>query len=430
MNVLPNWYWSSTTETTNIGVAFNVNMSASVIGGSTKSVGRTSMWPVRTGIVKGTVELPKIGQLVSYAIGDDGSRQQGVIWPNQRFTDNGDGTVKDNLTGLIWLKDAGCFPRSNWPNSFSVTNNLASGSCGLSDNSVAGSWRLPNRKELISLLDRSQNFPALPQGHPFSNVQEGRYWSSSTLAPNTVGAWIIDISKSFVDVGTKSSPGSSPEFIWPIRRVLSPALASIEPNSGITGQIVNITLTGENFTSSMSINVSGTGINISDVNMVSTTSATAIFNIDSTSTPGTRTVSVSNEAGSSNTVDFTVLTPVIAAFSADPTIGTFPLTVNFTDQSTGAINRWSWDFGDGSVDTQKNPVHIYNSAGIFTVSLTVAGDGGTDTETKTEFITVIVPVIIATPNPTSTPTPIPTITLTPIPTSTAIPIPTPTRTPV
>ena len=53
--------------------------------------------------------LPKTGQTTSYAAGDDGALQKGVAWPNPRFTDNGNGTVTDNLTGLIWLKNANCF---------------------------------------------------------------------------------------------------------------------------------------------------------------------------------------------------------------------------------------------------------------------------------------------------------------------------------
>ena len=53
--------------------------------------------------------VPKSGQTSSNATGDDGDLQRGVAWPDPRFTDNGDGTVTDNLTGLIWLKNANCF---------------------------------------------------------------------------------------------------------------------------------------------------------------------------------------------------------------------------------------------------------------------------------------------------------------------------------
>lgn len=51
-------------------------------------------------------EVPRTGQITSYAAGDDGDIQAGLSLPEPRFTDNGDGTVTDNLTGLIWLKNA------------------------------------------------------------------------------------------------------------------------------------------------------------------------------------------------------------------------------------------------------------------------------------------------------------------------------------
>jgi PKD repeat protein len=78
----------------------------------------------------------------------------------------------------------------------------------------------------------------------------------------------------------------------------------------------------------------------------------------------------------------------VAGFNGTPTNGYMPLTVNFTDVSTGSITSRSWTFGDGGTSTQQNPSHIYNSTGIFTVTLTVTGPGGTDTQTKTGYINV------------------------------------------
>jgi len=123
--------------------------------------------------------------------GQDGDIQAGVAWPVPRFTDNGNSTVTDNLTGLIWLQDANCFPGDfdglmKWQDALPLANNLAHDQCGLSDGSVAGDWRLPNIKELHSLIDFGQLSPALPVGHPFLNVQhhlDGAflgYWSSTT----------------------------------------------------------------------------------------------------------------------------------------------------------------------------------------------------------------------------------------------------------
>ena len=65
--------------------------------------------------------VPKTGQTISYEPGDDGYYQKGVAWPNPRFTDNGDGTVTDNLTGLIWLKNANCFGTRTWATALSDT---------------------------------------------------------------------------------------------------------------------------------------------------------------------------------------------------------------------------------------------------------------------------------------------------------------------
>lgn len=82
--------------------------------------------------------------------------------------------------------------------------------------------------------------------------------------------------------------------------------------------------------------------------------------------------------------------PPIAAFVATPTSGTAPLTVSFTDQSTGTITSWAWDFeNDGTVDsTQQNPAHTYTTPGTYEVKLGVTGPGGTDDQVKTRYITV------------------------------------------
>ena len=84
---------------------------------------------------------------------------------------------------------------------------------------------------------------------------------------------------------------------------------------------------------------------------------------------------------------FSISAPV-ADFTANPTSGKSPLTVNFSDQSTGNVTSRSWSFGDGGTSTNQNPSHTYSKPGIYTVSLTVSGPGGSDTETKPDYITV------------------------------------------
>jgi PKD repeat protein len=99
----------------------------------------------------------------------------------------------------------------------------------------------------------------------------------------------------------------------------------------------------------------------------------------------------------------TTPTPPVANFSGSPTSGIVPLTVNFTDLSTGSITSWNWTFGDGGTSTAQNPSHQYTSTGTFTVSLTVTGPGGSDGETKNNYITVN-PCVAPTANFVGSPT--------------------------
>jgi len=83
--------------------------------------------------------------------------------------------------------------------------------------------------------------------------------------------------------------------------------------------------------------------------------------------------------------------PPLADFAATPLLGTAPLTVTFTDRSTGSITSRSWNFGDGSSSLLQNPSHVYTTPGTYTVSLTVAGPGGSNTATRAGLITVSAP---------------------------------------
>lgn len=80
--------------------------------------------------------------------------------------------------------------------------------------------------------------------------------------------------------------------------------------------------------------------------------------------------------------------PIVSDFSASPRYGLPPLSVIFTDRSTGAIESWLWDFGDGTTSTTRNPSHTYTDLGTYNVKLTISGPEGTDTRTKAAFISV------------------------------------------
>ncbi len=126
---------------------------------------------------------------------------------------------------------------------------------------------------------------------------------------------------------------------------------------------------------------------IATVNPVNTNAlGTYIVTYDVTDSAGNAAVQVTRTV---NVVDTTPPAPV-AAFSASLTTGPAPLTVDFTDSSTGSVTAWAWEFGDGGTSTAQSPRHTYADAGTYTVSLTVTNANGpdTDTLTRTAYITV------------------------------------------
>ncbi len=85
-------------------------------------------------------------------------------------------------------------------------------------------------------------------------------------------------------------------------------------------------------------------------------------------------------------------TPPVTAFTANTTAGLAPLTVQFTDTSTGSPTSWAWTFGDGGTSTTQNPQHTYTTPGLYTVTLNATNEYGSDEEIRTDYITVYAPV--------------------------------------
>ena len=106
-------------------------------------------------------------------------------------------------------------------------------------------------------------------------------------------------------------------------------------------------------------------------------------------------------ASTSDEVTIKIIEKISIVFTASPTTGDMPLTVNFTDQSTTNPTNWQWDFGDGNTSSEQNPSNTYNNAGLYTVSLTVSNEYGTDTETKNDFIVVSIPFAVFSASTTS-----------------------------
>ncbi|MGC1954051.1 MAG: PKD domain-containing protein, partial [Gammaproteobacteria bacterium] len=159
-----------------------------------------------------------------------------------------------------------------------------------------------------------------------------------------------------------------------------------------------------NFTATPTNGVAPLVVTFSDTSTGSVTSRSWDFGDGSTAAgqtavktyanPGVYTVKLTVTAsGASDTIiksDLITVTaaPPVADFSATPPSGAAPLTVHFTDTSTGHITQWSWSFGDGNASNAQNPSHTYTSAGSYAVTLTVTGPGGSNGKTLAGSITV------------------------------------------
>jgi Protein of unknown function (DUF1566)/K319L-like, PKD domain len=197
------YYWSSTTYRPNYTWAWLYTPDWGRTAFYPKITNRLT-WAVRGGPQDTTnpaypANVPKTGQSSCYnttggvitcaGSGQDGEYQRGIAWPNPRFQDNGDGTVTDNLTGLMWAKNtensgapAACNPGAakNWEMLFEYIE------C-LNNNNYRsfGDWRIPNQNEFLSLNDYSRYQTALPAGHPFTGSlgTELNFPSATTYLP-------------------------------------------------------------------------------------------------------------------------------------------------------------------------------------------------------------------------------------------------------
>ncbi len=109
----------------------------------------------------------------------------------QRFVDNGNGTVTDTQTGLMWTQNANMFGGLNWHDAMSR--------CSSFSISGIGGWSLPSKVELEGLSHAMQG------GHPFAGVQSTSYWSHTIFTDNLEGAWFVNMRSGFVYVDIMSS---------------------------------------------------------------------------------------------------------------------------------------------------------------------------------------------------------------------------------
>lgn len=180
----------------------------------------------------GTVQIPQTGQTTCYnssgqvvtcaGTGQDGDIRAGAPWPNPRFVDNGDDTMTDRTTGLVWPKDGGT------PSVGSCTGGTMTWYAALeyvkclNDRGYLGhsDWRLPNVNELESLTNGSNFISYWLKRQGFRNVVNDRYWSSTTSPVNSSYAFFVELdwgSVAYEDKSVNFVFGNIDVYVWPVR---------------------------------------------------------------------------------------------------------------------------------------------------------------------------------------------------------------------
>ena len=174
------------------GLIYYFVVTAYNVSGNESGFSNEAIWD---GEFAGPVDLPKTGQTVSYFPGDDGYVQAGIDWPNPRFTDNTDGTVTDNLTGLMWLKDGGCIKENRWRDSLNAVADFNTNPGNYNCIEYAANysdWRLPNVKELESLTNYGASDPAAwLNSEGFTDLKDSYYWSSTIHQVAPFYKWLV-----------------------------------------------------------------------------------------------------------------------------------------------------------------------------------------------------------------------------------------------
>ncbi len=323
-------YWTSSSYAASANSAWIVYMNCNRDTNYVKTNSGYA-WPVRGGQTGGAVQLAKTGQTACYdelgagtsctGTGQDGEKQEGVAWPAPRFTDNGDSTLTDTLTGLIWPKDgkvpgpAGCSPGATktWQGALDYVKCLNTNSyLGHSD------WRLPNVNELRSLAHAGQSNPATwlnSQG--FAGVQSSQYWTSSSYATSAGSGWIVYMNYGRGSNYVKTNTG----YAWPVRTgqsggaasspSITSATSSTADGSYVVGTGINITLQFSKAVSSSGLTLTlSTGAVLSTGAFSSVTNWSGTYTIEGSQTTGDLTIT--SVAGT--------ITDALSNSSVNPTI--------------------------------------------------------------------------------------------------------------
>jgi hypothetical protein len=192
------WYWTSTTASIAPAYAWHVHMEGGRMFYGDKS--RDAMvWPVRGE----SPVLPRTGQTVCRdaggmvipcaGTGQDGDLLRGAAWPAPRFAVE-DAGVRDLLTNLLWMRATDRKEPCSWEEALGAARLCREG---------GRNWRLPTIRELESVVDADRHDPALPAGHPLSDIREA-YWSSTSSGFAPDWAYCLYLHKGAVGVGFKA----------------------------------------------------------------------------------------------------------------------------------------------------------------------------------------------------------------------------------
>jgi hypothetical protein len=200
-DVFNGWYWTSTTAAISPAHAWYVALDGARMfyGGKDQSF---MLWPVRG---EGLGVVPRTGQGLCYdttgkviaciGSGQDGEWRVGAPWPEPRFEMLQAG-VLDRLTRLLWHRSANLTPQPmRWGEALAAVARL-------DQEGESRAWRLPTINELEVLVDCATHSPALPSGHPFADVQD-IYWSSTTSLFEPDWAWALYLEKGATGIGQK-----------------------------------------------------------------------------------------------------------------------------------------------------------------------------------------------------------------------------------
>ncbi len=141
--------------------------------------------------------------------GQDASFRTGLAWPAPRFTSVHEDLVQDRLTGLVWTRKTNFFDFPlTWDQALEEIRNMnIRGYAGHDD------WRLPNRRELRSILSHNDIKPSLPRDHPFTDIFISWYWTSTTSAMSPAFAWYVHLEGARMFYGGKTQR----YLTWPVR---------------------------------------------------------------------------------------------------------------------------------------------------------------------------------------------------------------------